>query len=281
MHRRMGGADLYDMLPTETHPVPTEVPPEVRRNAATPVRVSVIIPTLNEVKRIGSLLETFTPERRRRFGLEIVVTDGGSTDGTLAVAERLADNVVVHIGSERQTISAGRNAGAAAATGDVLLFFNADVRFPDEADAFLTDLIDAAGAGAATCRVGVHPTEATWADRIVLGTCNVLFCGLNLVGGGMGRGECHAVRRDVFDAVGGYNEAYAAGEDFDLFNRIAQRARRRGEGRIRFLWQWVLFEDPRRYRQAGYLPTMWTWLRNSASITFFGRAYSDSWEPVR
>lgn len=269
------------MRPTETHPVPAEVPPDVRPTALPPARVSVIIPTLNEVKRLGSLLETFTAERRRRFGLDIVVTDGGSTDGTLAVAERLADRVVVHAGPERQTISAGRNAGAAAARGDVLLFFNADVRFPDDADAFLADLIAAAESGAATCRVGVHPTEATWADRVVLGTCNVLFYGLNLVGGGMGRGECHAVRRDVFEAVGGYNEAYAAGEDFDLFNRIAQRAKRRGDGRIRFLWQWVLYEDPRRYRQAGYVRTMWEWLRNSASITFFGRAYSESWEPVR
>ena len=127
----------------------------------------------------------------------------------------------------------------------------------------------------------MHPEDATWADRLVLGVCNVLFCGMNLVGGGMGRGECHAVRRDVFAAVGGYNEAYAAGEDFDLYHRIARRARRRGDGRIRFLWRWVLFEDPRRYRQAGYARTMWDWLRNSFCVAFLGRSYSDTWEPVR
>lgn len=271
---------------TETLPVPAEVPAAsdaagLAAESAAAARVSVVIPTLDEVKRIGWLLETFTPDLRTRFGLEVIVSDGGSTDGTLEIAHRLADRVVVHPGPERQNISEGRNAGAAVASGDVLLFFNADVRFPDDAEAFLADLIDAAEDGAATCRVGVHPDDARLADRLVLGACNVLFCGMNLVGGGMGRGECHAVRRDVFEAVGGYNEMYAAGEDFDLYHRIAQRARRRGEGRIRFLWHWVLFEDPRRYRQIGYARTMWAWLRNSLYVTFFGRSYSKEWDPIR
>ncbi len=258
-----------------------EVPPAADSAGGAKPSVSVIIPTLNEVARLGPLLETFTPACRRRFGLEVVVTDGGSTDGTLLVAETHADRVVVHTGSERQTIAAGRNAGAAAAEGRILLFFNADVKFPDDVDGFLADLIAAAEGGAATCRVGVHPSEATWPDRLVLGTCNVLFCGLNLVGGGMGRGECHAVRRDVFEAHGGYNEAYVAGEDFDLFSRIARARRRGATARITFLWRWVLYEDPRRYRQTGYLRTMGQWLANSASVTFLKRSHSETWEPVR
>lgn len=264
-----------------TYTATAEVPPaDDSAGAAVPL-VSVIIPTLNEVARLGPLLETFTTARRRRFGLEVVVTDGGSTDGTLLVAESHADRVVVHSGPERQTIAAGRNAGAAAAQGRLLLFFNADVRFPDDPDAFLADLIASAESGAATCRVGVHPAEATLPDRLVLGTCNVLFYGLNLIGGGMGRGECHAVRRDVFEALGGYNEAYVAGEDFDLFSRIARARRRGATARITFLWRWMLYEDPRRYRKAGYLRTMWSWLCNSASVTFLKRSHSETWEPVR
>lgn len=263
------------MQPELTRRPAADVPPAAPAAGA---RVSVVIPTLNEEKRLPSLLASFTPALRRRFGLELVVSDGGSSDGTLEAAARLADCIVVHEGPGRQTIAAGRNAGARAAQGELLLFFNADVRLPEEAEAFLADLLrEAEAAGAATCRVGVHPTEATWADRLVLGTCNVLFFAMNLAGGGMGRGECHAVRRDVFWGVGGYNEAYAAGEDFDLFHRIA-RARR---GRIRFLWRWVLFEDPRRYRHRGYARTMLDWFRNTVSVTFLRRSHSREWEPVR
>ncbi|MDX1531419.1 MAG: glycosyltransferase, partial [Rhodothermales bacterium] len=121
------------MPPELTESVAAEVPPLRTRlpTEAPAVRVSVVIPTLDEEKRLGALLAAFTPGLRRRFGLEVVVTDGGSTDGTLAIAERLADRVVVHGGAGRQTIAAGRNAGAQAARGDLLLFFNADVRLPD------------------------------------------------------------------------------------------------------------------------------------------------------
>ena len=51
--------------------------------------------------------------------------------------------------------------------------------------------------------------------------------------------------------------------------------------RITFLWRWMLYEDPRRYRQTGYLRTMWQWLCNSASVTFLKRSHSETWEPVR
>jgi glycosyltransferase involved in cell wall biosynthesis len=245
-------------------------------------RVSVIVPTLNEEKRLLALLERFTPALRQRFGIEVIVSDGGSTDATLDIAGRLADRVVEHVGTERQTIAAGRNAGARVSTGAVLLFFNADVGFPEPFEAFLEELIEAAGEnGAATCRVTVHPSEATAADRLVLGACNLLFCAMNMTGGGMGRGECHAVTRSVFDDVGGYRDDYVAGEDFDLFNRIARMRRRRGESGIRFLWRWSLYEDPRRYRQRGYPRTMLDWFRNSMSILLLKKSFSDEWEPLR
>ncbi len=270
-------------MPPLTDSARAQVPPlRPSRGEAAAVRATVVIPTLNEEKRIGGLLETLGPAVRRRHGLEVVVSDGGSTDGTLGLARRLADRVVEHAGPGRQTISAGRNAGAAVARGGLLLFVNADVRFPDDLDGFLRAVLGAAEAGgAATCRVGVHPSEATLADRAVLGVCDVLFCGMNVIGAGMGRGECHALRRAVFEAVGGYNEALAAGEDFDLYRRVARWGRRTGEARIRFLWGWRLWEDPRRYRHSGYARTMFEWLRNTVAVTVLGRSYSEEWEPIR
>ena len=244
-------------------------------------RASIVVPTLDEVKALSAVLRPLRAAAHR-LGLELIVSDGGSTDGTLALALGLADRLVVHRGPGRQTIAAGRNAGARLASADVLLFFNADVGFPPDLDAFLAELIAAAERhGAATCRVAVHPDRARLADRLVLGTCNALFWGWNRLGLGMGRGECHAVRRDVFEREGGYDEALVAGEDFDLYRRIARRARREGGARIRFLWHRVVYEDPRRYRRRGYARTMLYWLLNSVSVTLRGRSFSRTWDAVR
>lgn len=245
-------------------------------------RVSVVIPTLNEARLIAGFLARFTPALRAQHGLEVIVSDGGSTDETVALAQPLADRVVVHPGPARQTISAGRNAGAAVARGDVLLFLNADVGLPEDAGAFLEAVTEAARrTGAATCRVGVHPSRARWTDRLVLGTCDRLFWLLNKVGIGMGRGECQGIDRQAFDAVGGYRADLVAGEDFDLFHRLAAYFRARKAGRISFLWTWMLYEDPRRYRQRGYAHTMLAWFKNFLSVTFRDRSHANEWEVIR
>ena len=89
------------------------------------MRVSVVVPTLNEAARIVATLAPLQP--LRAAGHEVIVADGGSTDATLALAAPLADRAFV--------ASRGRasqmNAGAALATGDILLFLHADSRLPD------------------------------------------------------------------------------------------------------------------------------------------------------
>jgi rSAM/selenodomain-associated transferase 2 len=92
------------------------------------MRLSVIIPTLNEAAAIGATLAALAPLRGR--GHEVLVADGGSEDGTRDIAAPLADRVIVAPrGRARQM-----NAGAAAATGDALLFLHADTRLPADAD---------------------------------------------------------------------------------------------------------------------------------------------------
>ena len=143
-------------------------------------QVSIIIPALNEEKIIVSLLEQFTPALRQRLALEIIVSDGGSQDATIALATPLVDRVVLHEKVTRQTISEGRNEGAKVARGETLIFFNADVQLPDDLEGFLRALIEGVdGTGAATCRVLVHPEQATWADKTVLGACNAWFWFIN------------------------------------------------------------------------------------------------------
>jgi rSAM/selenodomain-associated transferase 2 len=91
-------------------------------------RISIIVPALNEVRVIGDTLERLQP--LRADGHEVIVADGGSGDGTGEMAAPFADRVVVsEPGRARQM-----NAGAAVATGEVLLFLHADTRLPEGAE---------------------------------------------------------------------------------------------------------------------------------------------------
>jgi rSAM/selenodomain-associated transferase 2 len=92
------------------------------------MHLSIIVPVLEEAGCIADALTGLGPFRRR--GAEIVVVDGGSTDATVALARPLADRVVV----AQRGRGAQMNAGAAAASGAVLLFLHADTRLPDDAD---------------------------------------------------------------------------------------------------------------------------------------------------
>jgi len=90
--------------------------------------LSIIIPTLNEASTIAHTLQALQPLRSRDH--EIIVVDGGSIDGTQALAAPLADHVL----SASRGRAAQMNAGAAVANGQVLLFLHADTVLPDHAD---------------------------------------------------------------------------------------------------------------------------------------------------
>jgi rSAM/selenodomain-associated transferase 2 len=106
-----------------------------------PPPLSIIIPVLNEAAGIVDTLAALQPLRAR--GCEVIVADGGSTDGSPGLARPLADRVVASDrGRARQ-----QNAGAAEATGDVLLFLHADTRLPADADRRVIDGLRACGRG--------------------------------------------------------------------------------------------------------------------------------------
>jgi rSAM/selenodomain-associated transferase 2 len=91
-------------------------------------RLSVVVPALNEAAGIAAALQALAPLRRR--GHEVIVVDGGSTDGTPELARPHCDRVI----SSPRGRSLQMNAGARAALGDVLVFLHADTRLPPEAE---------------------------------------------------------------------------------------------------------------------------------------------------
>jgi glycosyltransferase involved in cell wall biosynthesis len=239
--------------------------------------ISVVIPTLNEEKLLGQMLQQFGHDLRQRFDLEVIVSDGGSRDRTIAIAREHKVQVIENTDGHKQTISEGRNCGAERARGDILVFLNADTLVRN-VERFFTRIIAELSDDrivAVTCSVEVYPEEARWADRIYHGFYNWLFSIMNDVGMGMGRGECHVIRRTVFDRVGGYATKIAAGEDYDMFRRL------RSMGTIRFLQDIMVFESPRRYRKYGYLYVSASWFVNFLSVFFLRRSILSEWKPIR
>jgi rSAM/selenodomain-associated transferase 2 len=101
--------------------------------------VSILIPVLDEEGEIVDALTALAPLRAR--GVEVLVIDGGSRDGTVALARPLCDRVVVAPRGRALQM----NAGAAASRGQVMIFLHADTRLPPDADRLVADAIARSG----------------------------------------------------------------------------------------------------------------------------------------
>lgn len=241
-------------------------------------RYSIIIPALNEDKLIPRLLDQLTNSSLRgKFNYEIIVSDGGSTDGTLEIAGSYPGVLTAFPEKEKQNIAEGRNTGAKIASGEILIFMNADVLLDDAGKFFnyLEEVFFPSAYSALTCRVGVFQDEKIFSDVIFHWIYNNYFRFLNFIGLGMGRGECQVIRKNVFWEAGGYNEQLAAGEDFDLFKRVKKT------GKIIFTNKLCVYESPRRFRKIGYFNVTWSWIRNAFAVIFKNKSISDKWEQIR
>jgi glycosyltransferase involved in cell wall biosynthesis len=239
---------------------------------------SIIIPTLNEEKIIKNLLNQLTDsELKSKFDYEIIISDGGSSDKTLEIAKEYDVKIIEKPKNTKQNIAMGRNAGGFAASGNILIFFNADITIENPLKLFLTIKNDFENSDylAMTCDVRVSPEEEILIDKIFHTIYNRYLEFLNYIHIGMGRGECHIVRKEVFVKVNGYDEKLAAGEDFDLFRRI------RYLGKIAWRRDLKVFESPRRYRKLGYLKVWWMWSRNAFSVMLTGKSFDSEWSQVR
>lgn len=95
--------------------------------------LSIVIPVLDEAATIAAALQALAPFRTR--GVDVIVVDGGSRDGTPEISRPFADRVV----STKRGRATQMNAGAAVARGDVLLFLHADTQLPADADRIVLD----------------------------------------------------------------------------------------------------------------------------------------------
>lgn len=87
------------------------------------MHVSIVIRTLNEARYLGELLGSIGEQDKSEFTCEVVLVDSGSTDGTLAIAERHGC-VITHIAREEFSFGRSLNRGCEAAKGDILVLIS-------------------------------------------------------------------------------------------------------------------------------------------------------------
>lgn len=240
---------------------------------------SIIVPTYFEENMLEELLKKFTIELRQKYNFELIVSDGGSTDNTINIAKKYVDKLVLKTKQERQTISEGRNDGAKVAVGETLVFLNADC-MPQNVENFLDFIYtwnkDAEKYSAVACKVKSLEQEELIRDKLFYFFLNNYVKFLNLIGVGMGRGECQIIRKKIFNKLNGYNDKLVAGEDFDLYRRIYKNGYK-----ILYTNEIVVNESLRRFRKYGYLKTLFYWFLNSINVIFWNKSASKEWKAIR
>lgn len=168
--------------------------------------LSIVIPALNEASVIGSTLRPLQPLRER--GVEVVLADGGSSDGTAELAAPWVDAVV----ASPRGRAVQMNAGAALARADALLFLHADTRLPDGADAHV---LQALAGGACWGRFDVRIEGRPWMLRVVAAMMNLRS---RLSGIATGD-QAIFVTRAAFERVGGF-PVQPLMEDVEISRRL-------------------------------------------------------------
>ena len=174
-------------------------------------RLSIVMPVLDEAAGIQATLQALAPLRER--GHELIVVDGGSTDTTPALAAASADLVIAAPrGRARQM-----NAGAARASGQVLLFLHADTLLPEGAD---ETLLQALAGGR---RWGRFDVRIGGRSRWLVLVAALMNLRSRLTGIATGD-QAIFVERTLFEQLGGY-AGLPLMEDIELCRRLRTTGR--------------------------------------------------------
>ena len=202
--------------------------------------MSVIIPTLNEEKRLRKALDSLTEQTFQNY--EVVIADGGSTDKTQEIALEYGCKFVNVPKTRPHDVSTAKNVGVDASEGDAIFLLDADMYLDPNAFEVIDEKYDdPAVVGVA---LKVLPSDSTRFETLSYEFNNVMA----YIGNAIGIQEfsyfsCHSYRTEAFKEVGGFRTDLLACEDLD----ISLRARYLGKYIVTH--QAVLWTDPRRLRE--------------------------------
>ncbi len=176
------------------------------------VQLSIVMPVLNEAANLPATFQALAAYTAR--GTQLIVADGGSTDGTVALAQRAGATVV----PAPRGRALQMNAGAQQASGEVLLFLHADTSLPADADQLMAEAL--AMHSAVWGRFDVHISGDSKMLPVVAALMNQRSRWTGIATGD----QALFMTRAAFDAVGGF-PAQPLMEDIEISKRLRQLSR--------------------------------------------------------
>ncbi|MBD1842532.1 TIGR04283 family arsenosugar biosynthesis glycosyltransferase [Cyanobacteria bacterium FACHB-63] len=170
------------------------------------MKISIVIPVLNEANALPRILSIQAAD------IEIIVVDGGSQDETVEIAKSYGVKVLHSIPSRAKQM----NAGAAIATGEILLFLHADTRLPAEFDQMIRQVLSNSIAGAFQLNIDATLLGLRWVQWGV----NLRSRYLQFPYGD----QAIFLHRTTFDAIGGFPDLPIM-EDFEFVRKLRQVGR--------------------------------------------------------
>lgn len=177
--------------------------------------VSVILPTRNRVAFLEEALGSVLSQTHQN--LECLVVDGGSTDGTQAYLDTVGDERVQVIRHEQpRGVSAARNAGLEATSGEYVVFLDDDDLLYDHAIETLLETLRGQSPNCAGVYSACRVEEQSGDSYTLPVTAGVTesYLGTNIAPSGT------LLRANVIEEIGGFDEAFPACEDADFFVRV-------------------------------------------------------------
>jgi glycosyltransferase involved in cell wall biosynthesis len=214
---------------------------------------SIIIPTLNEEVNLPILLESISKQTETDF--EVIVSDSGSKDSTKEKADEYAKKInnfrlVEH---QSKNVSQARNYGATQATGNFLVFFDADVEiepnfFKEIKEKIIKNNLDAT-------TVWNRDKTKGLSGQLMLGLLNLSMAIFEKVKP-VANGPCILMKKELFEKLKGFDDSIVFGEDFDLMQRAAKIGMK-----FKVFKTPILYVSPRRFEQEGFLQSLYKSLK--------------------
>jgi len=218
------------------------------------VKVSIIIPALNEEQMLPRLLDSIKGQDFDDY--EVIVADAQSKDSTRQIAEQYGCRVV-----DGGLPAVGRNAGAAAARGDFFFFLDADVILPQGFIRNVYEEMQDCYYDLATCEI--RPLSDYRLDRVLHRLINLAVI-LNLKVDPKAFGFCIFVSKRLFERVGGFDETIYVAEDNDFVKRASEFRS------LRYLSSAHLMVSVRRFEKEGRFAYMNKGIKLNLYRTFRG-----------